>query len=123
MLEAYAMPRQAPPTLSLTPPAASGSSAPACWSVIDRLAKEKMGEALKRCSDLGVSNKEVQGLITRLQTCYLELGACCLGGVLGEGSASEDTLPVSGLIKQVKCALLKVTKLILLSFFSCMPPL
>ena len=107
VIEAYTTPRSIPPTLSPMPPRATSDNAtrPACWTIIDRLVGhrgEKLGDAIRRCSsDLGVERKLVKNLVMWLQACYLELGACCLGGVLGEGSTADDTLPVSGLMKQV----------------------
>ena len=97
------MPRPAPPAPFLTTPAAASDPAPACWAIIDRLVDKggKLGETIKVCSTLGMERGLVKTLVSRLQACYLELGACCLGGVLGEGSDSDDTLPVSFLIKQV----------------------
>ena len=106
MLEAYAFPRPPPPTLSLSPPTPipAPSPATACWPLIDRLvAAGALGSALRRCSPAPVERRQVQRLVALLQAAYLELGACCLGGVMGEGSTGEDTLPVSGLAKQVRC--------------------
>ena len=105
VMEAYTMPRSVPPSLAPMPRATPpDNAAPACWAFIDRLVGhrgEKLGDAIRHCSSLGVERKLVKNLVTWLQACYLELGACCLGGVLGEGSMAEDTLPVSGLMKQV----------------------
>ncbi len=102
MLEAHATKRQ---------PAgdAAAASAPlTAWALLDRLVERGgLAAEIRRCGWMEADGAALRRLGLLLQACYLELGACCLGGIIADGGgaaavAGEDPLPVSGLVKEVR---------------------
>ncbi|KAG1679511.1 hypothetical protein FOA52_011111 [Chlamydomonas sp. UWO 241] len=103
MLEAYAVPRPAAGAAASDPAAGGGgvTAAVAAWALLDRVVEGGvLTVALKRGAASPLRLGHVLRLQLTLQAAVLELGACCLGGALGEGSTGEDCVPASGALRR-----------------------